>query len=93
MKSIDVSIAFLFDYEELCLPSSDIKYTDVSFSCPETSLPNIGDIISIDGIQSPTGDLIVRRRAFEVQRDKLCGVTLYLDIEDILTILTNYMFS
>ena len=82
MKSIDVSIAFLFDHEETC--SSAYGKASMSFSCPLNALPNIGDIMNINGITYREGDLIVRHRAFQLHQGELCGVTLHLGIEEVL---------
>lgn len=79
MKTMDVQIAFRDDKESSGITDTRANNT---FSCPASSLPNKGDGMNIDGILCRTGYFVVSHRIFEVQEDRVVGVTLVLEISD-----------
>ncbi len=79
MKTIDVQITFPEDEDSYVITDTRANTT---FSCPASSLPNKGDGMNIDGILCRTGYFVVSHRIFEVQEDRVVGVTLVLEISD-----------
>ena len=78
MNTIKTKIDFLHDARPYT--ASD-EYSNIVVSFPLGALPNIGDIIQIEGLRHPKGAFVVSCRHFEVRQDSLYAVTLTLDTE------------
>ena len=77
METMDIRIAFRYEKDSSAITDTRANNT---FSCPASALPNKGDVMNIDGIICRTGYFVVSHRIFEVQEDRVVGVTLILEI-------------
>ena len=79
METINVQIAFRDDKDSSAITDTRANNT---FSCPVSALPNKGDVMNIDGIICHVGHFVVSHRIFEVQEDRVVGVTMVLEISE-----------
>ena len=77
-NSIDVKIDFLHNARPY--QAAD-EYSNITVSYPLGALPNVGDIIQMDGITHPHGAFFVSSRVFESRQGAFYACTLTLGVE------------
>ena len=78
MEKILAKITFLHDARPY---TGFDERENITVAFPNGTLPNVGDIVSIDGIKRPEGAFVVHHRVWALSKTDLIDVTLTLSLE------------